>query len=615
MAHRASTVDLLLLVLTLSFLLPGALVAVGWIVGLASERLRDAYLGTLVGVLVSAVALQVLNRMLDGPPWGLIAASLIAGAAFTRAYFKSAGLRVFATYLGAASLLFPAMFLVSPGVRGLILPNQGVTTNGQGARAPAPIAMIIFDQLPLSSLMDSSGNIDAARFPAFAELASRATWYRNATSVAENSAWAIPAILTGTYPNAERRIANWRGYPDNPFALLESSYRLIVQEPVTELCHPDACNVETTPVVDRLWAQASDLRFVLAHILAPRAWASSLPSLSENWRAFGEQSDPIEEYEQWRAAGESWSFQERWSNVRDEDRRGDAETFVDRIGRESGRNTLKFAHILLPHAPFVFLPSGKLGSLDNSMPGLIVPGDRWNEDEYAVSQVYQRHLLQVGYVDWVLGRMLRRLTEDGLLDQTLLIVTSDHGASFRAGDAFKDPTSTNVTDLMSVPLFVKYPSQADGRIDDRNAETIDILPTIADVIDIEVPWDLDGTPLTDDSAPERTRKIFVVAGGSLRMTIDPLRIHERKETIARKEALFQPGSEPWDITRLGPRSDLVGQHVLDLAVGDHSAVEICVDHDAVFSRLRLDGDYIPSLISGSVTRDPDERARWTSRSL
>jgi len=122
------------------------------------------------------------------------------------------------------------MFLVSPGVRGLILPNQGVTTNGQGARAPAPIVMIIFDQLPLSSLMDSSGNIDAARFPAFAELASRATWYRNATSVAENSAWAIPTILTGTYPNAERRIANWRGYPDNLFALLESSYRLIVQE-------------------------------------------------------------------------------------------------------------------------------------------------------------------------------------------------------------------------------------------------------------------------------------------------------------------------------------------------------------------------------------------------
>src|SRR3954453_2002169 len=47
--------------------------------------------------------------------------------------------------------------------------------------AKPPIVLVVFDALPESMLMKPGGQIDAERFPAFADLAADSTWYRNAT--------------------------------------------------------------------------------------------------------------------------------------------------------------------------------------------------------------------------------------------------------------------------------------------------------------------------------------------------------------------------------------------------------------------------------------------------
>ena len=60
--------------------------------------------------------------------------------------------------------------------------------------------MILFDEFPLSSLLDAKGQIDKRVYPNFAELAGQSTWYRNATGVSGFTPWAMPAMLTGNYP-------------------------------------------------------------------------------------------------------------------------------------------------------------------------------------------------------------------------------------------------------------------------------------------------------------------------------------------------------------------------------------------------------------------------------
>ena len=51
--------------------------------------------------------------------------------------------------------------------------------------------------------------------------------------------------------------------------------------------------------------------------------------------------------------------------------------------------------------------------------------------------------------------------------------------------------------------FVKLPQQVSGVVSDRVVETIDILPTIADVLSATVPYEVDGRSLLDVSAPDR----------------------------------------------------------------------------------------------------------------
>ena len=69
-------------------------------------------------------------------------------------------------------------------------------------------------------------------------------------------------------------------------------------------------------------------------------------------------------------------------------------------------------------------------------------------------------------------------------------------------------TGTNVGDIANVPLFVKYPNQDDGgTADSRAARTVDILPTIADVLGVHMPWRVHGTSLL--SSPPRRREAAV----------------------------------------------------------------------------------------------------------
>ena len=79
----------------------------------------------------------------------------------------------------------------------------------------------------------------------------------------------------------------------------------------------------------------------------------------------------------------------------------------------------------------------------------------------------------------MLGRLLDRLRATGLYDRAVLVVTADHGVSFRAGQKRRPLSEGNLEDIAYVPLFVKTPGQQRGRIAAVAARTTDIFPTLA----------------------------------------------------------------------------------------------------------------------------------------
>ena len=144
---------------------------------------------------------------------------------------------------------------------------------------------------------------------------------------------------------------------------------------------------------------------------------------------------------------------------------------------------------MLPHTPFRYLPSGERYT-PPEVDGTI--GDAWATSPAAARVGQQRHLLQLGYTDLLLGRLMARLRANGVYDETAVVVVADHGASFRPGLTRRNATSVTLPDLAFVPFFFKAPHQRAGRVVDRHVRTVDVVPTLADALRVRVPWRHDG---------------------------------------------------------------------------------------------------------------------------
>jgi sulfatase-like protein len=94
-----------------------------------------------------------------------------------------------------------------------------------------------------------------------------------------------------------------------------------------------------------------------------------------------------------------------------------------------------------------------------------------------MQQAYQRHLIQVGFVDRLVGDLLDRLRKADMYERSLVVVTADHGITFRLGQPQRDPTAATLPDIALVPLFVKQPGQREGDVIDHHVEITDVLPT------------------------------------------------------------------------------------------------------------------------------------------
>ena len=155
----------------------------------------------------------------------------------------------------------------------------------------------------------------------------------------------------------------------------------------------------------------------------------------------------------------------------------------------SRRPRLWFKHTLLPHVPWMYLPTGHQYLRSPFTPVRGINSELGVHSRTLVRFSYQRHLLQVAAVDHLIGQLVDRLKRQGMYDRTMLVITADHGVSFRLHEEDRRAlTRGNVQAIAPVPLFVKRPGQRRGRVSRSYARVYDVLPTIADVLNRRVPW-------------------------------------------------------------------------------------------------------------------------------
>ena len=222
--------------------------------------------------------------------------------------------------------------------------------------------------------------------------------------------------------------------------------------------------------------------------------------------------------------------------------------------QDGDRPTLAFAHLMFPHVPWEFLPSGRRYD-GGDLPGFET--NRWGDDSFLVEQGYQRYLLQLGFADRLLGEIVGRLRSTGMYERALFIVVADHGVSFRAGEKRRPLSSANLEDIAYVPLFVKLPRQERGRVVERPARTIDILPTLADALGVRLPWHVDGRSLL--RLRQHERFVVLIKDHGRRFTVPAAQLEARRERALRRQMrLFGSRELLSTLFAVGPDRGLLG---------------------------------------------------------
>ena len=180
-----------------------------------------------------------------------------------------------------------------------------------------------------------------------------------------------------------------------------------------------------------------------------------------------------------------------------------------------------------------------------------IPGQangRWTNVEWLVAQHHHSDIVQAMLADTLVGKVRGRLADAGIYDSALVIVTADHGISFIAGQKPRNFSGSTATEILSVPLIVKAPATTPGvtrgAIDDTNAETIDVLPTVAHVLGIEPTWRVDGRSLIG-GAPPRAQKQFFINAATIQKTYRPDELRPIRDQLAKRQAeMFGLGKWP-----------------------------------------------------------------------
>lgn len=398
-----------------------------------------------------------------------------------------------------------ALLLIPLAVWGLALVVASYASEEHdqaSARGKPVVVFLMLDEFPVDAL-GGPGRIDAARFPNFAALARTSTWFPNTFSVHDETPYALPALMDGRLPRRGRR-ATAAGHPRSIFTLLgDRGYKVFQSQEATDLCPNRLCP-----------GAAKRRRGILRNLGRGRR----------------------ERFDHWL-----------------------------HLMKQRKAPALYLKHTLVPHLPWVFLPSGRkvhvtLGHLAG-VRGFHDPGLTLHNEE--------RFLLQLGYVDWQIGHLMRTLRRQGLFDRALIVVTADHGMSFDVGvNDRRRVSGRTIDDVLPVPFFLKAPGQTTGRLDRGYGRTVDIVPTVAGLLRLPLDWRADGR-----SRLAKARRIPRIVSMPDRFFHGVVRIRDRvlerrrAANAKRRARQFGTGAQsallfgsPWaTVYRAGPRPGLVGR--------------------------------------------------------
>jgi arylsulfatase len=161
---------------------------------------------------------------------------------------------------------------------------------------------------------------------------------------------------------------------------------------------------------------------------------------------------------------------------------------------------------------------------------------------------------EIRFTDDHVGRLLDWLERHDLYDETLIILTGDHGEAFLdRDDRWIGHTRTLFQELIHVPLLIKLPGSREAREIESQVSTVDLFPTVMDVVGAQPPFmpDLEERSLAGEpgerpafAETQRWANLQMVARGRWKLI---------RDTKTGRSRLFDLRTDPRERTDLAQR--------------------------------------------------------------
>jgi arylsulfatase len=166
------------------------------------------------------------------------------------------------------------------------------------------------------------------------------------------------------------------------------------------------------------------------------------------------------------------------------------------LGENRGERLFAWIHFLNPHAPYEaremasqFYDPEYEGPFERTTRGRFE-----TEDPREIRRIRNLYDGEVFYIDSLFDRMMTGLEEMGLLESSIVVVTSDHGEEFMEHGGFQHDRLTE--EHVHIPLMLRHPEVEEPLRSPVLVSNVDLLPTLLALVGEPVEGPLDGRDLT-----------------------------------------------------------------------------------------------------------------------
>jgi hypothetical protein len=401
-------------------------------------------------------------------------------------------LSLYAFYLGVLTVFFPAYLFWSHPIVAAHAPDRSTTTK----RAEPAVFIFIFDEVSLNALLDPSGLIDRNAFPNFHRFSGESVWFREAMSNYGVTGWSFASFLTGA--QTDRSLTNINAM------LRPTLLSVLANEGYVVSFYSRAFGCSAGPVQCPHYFDAGRVETVRR--LVTSTVSVYVPPSVQNLVAPGVSAHP---------------------KIVEGQMLGDLGT-----GPFAQPGSVSLFHLLVAHSPYVLSADGET----------VATRDFGFRSHANAEATLERYGQQLQYLDRQFGAFLDGLDASGNRDKAVVVVTSDHGTCWTEDCMGRLNVTAVEPSLVRVPMMIRAPTLTPG-IRDVDYQHIDLLPTVLDVLGIEVPQApaIEGRSALREWRQQRDRRFFI-GGGCARLMLPAQRAVLQADCTSNGAAMASPST-------------------------------------------------------------------------